>query len=176
MTSEPDSFEEVAEIGRRLAFLHSRGERYTRAGWKLPEGSARIEVAIPEAAETLPREVVYDGQTNTICIGSGRVTPVAPAVWEFEVSGYRVVREWIGRRLAEPRGRHRSELDEIRPLAWDFDLQRELLTVLAIVEEIVTVLTPAAQAALASVCAGGLILAADIPSANSTERKAPRLA
>jgi hypothetical protein len=84
------------------------------------------------------------------------------------------VQEWIGRRLAAPRGRHNSELDDIRPISWSYSLQSELLVLLAIVEEIVTNLTPAAEVVLAAVCSGELISAADLPSPSAAERRAPR--
>ena len=79
------------------------------------------------------------------------------------------------RRLARPRGKTSSALDEIRPIAWDAGLQRDLLLLLAIVEEIVTMITPQAIGLLDEVLDGALIDASELPSPGPPERKAPRL-
>lgn len=175
LTASHDLFRRGADLGARLVFLETRGDRLGRPGWSLPSGAARIETPIPSDAAGCPTDATYDATTQTISIGAGEVRPVKPEVWRFEVSGYRAVQEWIMRRLARPRGKTSSALDEIRPIAWDAGLQRDLLLLLAIVEEIVTTITPQAIGLLDEVLDGALIDASELPSPGPPERKAPRL-
>jgi hypothetical protein len=174
LTADGGLFAELAEIGARIIFLASRGERGHRTDWTLPRGSARVEEPIPSTVDTCPNEIEYNVDALTLQIGEGKVRPISPDVWAFETSGYSVVQEWILRRLREPRGKTSSPLDRVRPIAWDSALQRELLTVLAIVEELVEELTPRASELIDAVLAGPLLLASDLPVPTAEERRAPR--
>jgi len=94
-------------------------------------------------------------------------------VTDFRISGYDAVEAWVQRRLADPFVQGSSALDEIRPIAWDFELQSELLQVIAIVEEIATELTPRAAKLLAAIEAGATLQAAELDRPDSSERRAP---
>jgi hypothetical protein len=176
LTGDDELFGDAAELGRRLAFLHSRGRRYTRPDWRLPDGTARILRPIPGSQNENPETVEYVEQDQEIRIGTGAVGPVSNAVWEFQTSGYAVVQEWIKRRLSRPRGRTSSELDLIRPIAWTVTMQRELLQLVHTIEEIVDDLTPRATALLDEICSGELLAAADLPAPTDQERRPPRAA
>jgi hypothetical protein len=171
-TADAELFEEASGIGRRLAFLQSRGRRYQREGWQLPRGLARMTAAISADEDECPESVAWIEADEEIRIEPGAVAPVSEAVWTFEASGYQVVQEWIRRRLAPPRGRTSSDLDRIRPIAWTVELQRELLQLLHIVEEIVDVLTPRATALLDQILSQDLVGGFPVPTAD--ERRAPR--
>lgn len=45
-------------------------------------------------------------------------SPVSQAVWEFSVSGYAVLKDWLRFRMKERSGKKSSPLDDIRPAAW----------------------------------------------------------
>lgn len=61
---------------------------------------------------------------------------MARAVYEFEVSGLKVVQSWLNYRMKRPRNvRRSSPLDDIRPARWTADFTGELLNVLWILEE-----------------------------------------
>ena len=173
LTTDRDRFENASEIGRRVGFLQSRGARFMRDDWALPAGTARIETAIPTTVAECPREIFYDPDAETLRIGTGEIRPVLREVWDFRVSGFDPVKAWVLRRLAQPYIEGSSALDEIRPIAWDFTMQTELMETLAIVEEIVTEITPRARAVLAEIIAGPTIVHGDLPGPTLEERRAP---
>jgi hypothetical protein len=72
----------------------------------------------------------YDPGTMTLAIGEGRISPVAPASWAYEVSGMRVVKRWFDRRKNPPDGRRSSPLDDIVTASWPPEWTTELLEVL----------------------------------------------
>ena len=76
----------------------------------------------------MPRAFGYEG--GSIVVGSGRFGPVPPAVWEYEVSGLKVVPSWHAGRMLQPSGRTSSPLDALRPEAWTETLTQELLELL----------------------------------------------
>jgi hypothetical protein len=56
-------------------------------------------------------------------------------VYEFEVSGLKVVQSWLNYRKRRPRNvRKSSPLDDIRPERWTAEFTAELLNVLWILE------------------------------------------
>jgi hypothetical protein len=72
---------------------------------------------------------------GTLVVGEGAFAPVAQEVFEFEVSGLKVVQSWLNYRMRRPRNvRRSSPLDEIRPERWTAEFTGELLNVLWILE------------------------------------------
>jgi len=51
-------------------------------------------------------------------VGDGGFGPVAPAVWEIEVSGLKVVQSWLGYRMKKRPGKKSSPFDDTRPERW----------------------------------------------------------
>ena len=172
LTADAGLFREAADLGGRLLWLHTYGERFAShadpAGF--PRGSARCTVAVP--AEPLPDDFSHDAGTNTLRVGDGRFAPVSRAVWEFEVSGLKVLRSWLDDRSADPGGKRSSPLDDIRPRAWTAAFTTELLKLLAILE---TTLAgyPAQADLLDRIAAGPLVDAADLPPVPKSARRPP---
>ncbi len=71
---------------------------------------------------------------STTPMGAGAFAPVAPEVYNFEVSGLKVVQHWLGYRMREPKGKKSSPLDDIHPQKWTRDFTDELLELLWILE------------------------------------------
>ncbi|MFO7544811.1 MAG: type ISP restriction/modification enzyme [Trueperaceae bacterium] len=69
-------------------------------------------------------------EASTLHVGEGSFAPVAPEIWNYSVSGFRVVESWLGYRMRDAAGRSSSPLDEIRPDVWTVDMTRELLELL----------------------------------------------
>jgi len=130
-------FSEARDLGSRLIWLHTYGERFHRAdfgprvphveglGWNTPI------TAIPEG----PADISYDEEQQTITIGDGSITGVQPEVWNFSVSQWKVVQKWIGQRTRTGIGRAASRpqpLDMIRPTAWEDQWNDELLDLLRV--------------------------------------------
>ncbi|HVW64990.1 MAG TPA: type ISP restriction/modification enzyme [Nitrosospira sp.] len=83
----------------------------------------------------LAGEFSYDEVTQTLHVGDGRFKPVAPEVWEFEVSGLKVVQSWLGYRMKNRKGKKSSPLDDITPTNWPPEFTSELLRLLHLLEE-----------------------------------------
>ncbi|CAN5843558.1 DNA methyltransferase [soil metagenome] len=136
ITKSAELFRRGAGLGRALIQLHTYGERFAPPGGKsgVPQGRARYEKPIPETPEGYPEDFAYDEDTETLRVGAGEFRPVSQEVWEYQVSGLRVVRSWLGYRMKEPAGRSSSPLDEIRPGRWTGEMTMELLELLWVLE------------------------------------------
>jgi len=120
----------------------------------------------------MPNKFDYDPATQRLTVGNGMFGPVSPAVWEFEVSGLKVLKSWLGYRMKKRKGRKSSPLDDIRPTRWT--QTDELLRLLAILEHTIEV-TPAAAKLLDDIVSGPLIPASDLPSPTTAQRKPPKV-
>jgi hypothetical protein len=129
LTEDPELWSRGVELGHRLLWLTRRdGERP-----KLP-GGRRPYVRAPLPAH--PLVLHYDREEETLRLDEGRISPVPPEAWDFEVGGVRVVQEWFAARTAEPEP---GTLAAIRPAAWPQTWTSELLeliTVLALIAEL----------------------------------------
>jgi hypothetical protein len=125
LTADPDTWAEGIALGRRMLRLMVRGGA---ARPKLPGGRRPyVRAALP----AYPAEPDYDPDEETLYLGAGRISPVAPEAWEFRVSGVRVLELWLTRRLHRPGP---GTLEVIGPAAWPQAWTSELL-------ELVTALT-----------------------------------
>lgn len=169
ITSDPALFERAVQLGRDLLWWHTWGERFIPEGDPdILQGSAR-EVS---PVKVYPNDFDYHSEEHLLKVGVGMFSPVSQEVWDFEVSGLKVVRSWLGYRMADRRGRKSSPLDDIRPRTWVFT--EELLRLLAILEHTIEV-TPTVADLLAEIVVGPLILPKDLPQPTDAERKPPKL-
>ena len=171
LTRDAALFGKVADHGARLLYLHTWGERYRSDGddGYVPQGAARCTA--PVSLDTYPEGYEYDAAAQTLGVGDGKFSPVAPEIWEFSVSGYSIVKSWLDRRKREPSGRKSSSLDRIRPERWDFT--QELLELLWVLEATLATRCEG-EALLDRVCAGPLFSADDLPTPTKAERQPPR--
>ncbi len=174
LTKDGALFEEVGSIGRRLLCLHTYGERLGPvAGGRTIDGAARCNVSVPESAGGYPESYSYNQETKTINVGSGAFGPVSPDVYEFEVSGLKVVQSWLGYRMKEGAGRRSSPLDKIRPERWTAQLTTDLLELLHILEETVDT-QPEQDRLLDEVLAGECFGARELPPVPEEMRRGPK--
>ncbi len=167
ITEDPKLFDEVIALGEELLWLHTWGERFD-GGSELP-GSRAVEVTPILGA--YPEKYHWDADSDTLTVGTGSFGPVNRAVWEFEVSGLKVLQSWLGNRMRAGKGKKSSPLDDIRPEQWTFT--PELLTLLAMLERTVD-LTPKAADLLERVVTGDLIDPSTLPAPTDAQRKAPK--
>ena len=175
LTKDADAFRAAAELGFGLLWLHTYGERFTstaRPYGVLPPGTARNTVAVPGAPDQYPESFRFDAQANQLIVGSGVFEPVSPAVFDFEVSGLKVVQSWLRYRMRAGKGRTSSQLDDIRPTAWTHQFTTELLELLWVLEATVSGY-PRQQLLLEAILAGQLFDAASLPSVPDAARKPP---
>ena len=170
VTLDAGLFNEAVALGRRLIYLHSYGERF-QAGQTWPAGRARCAKAV--ASDSLPERYVYDAANQTLSVGEGRFAPIAPAVWEFEVSGLKVVQSWLGYRLKNRKGKKSSPLDDIAPAGWPPEFTSELLKLLHLLEETLA-LYPALADLLERILNAPLLMAGQLSEPPKAYRDAPK--
>ncbi|MBR8640883.1 DNA methyltransferase [Streptomyces tuirus] len=129
LTGDTDEWERGLEHGHRLLWLMRRdGERPKLPGGRRPY----VRAPLPSRPVTLR----YDRDEEALLLDEGRISPVPPEAWDFEVGGVRVLEQWFTARVTEP---ERSTLAAIRPTVWPQAWTSELLeliTVLALLGEL----------------------------------------
>ena len=176
LTKDASLFEQVRDTGARLLWLHTYGERFVPKGkhkGHVPKGKAKCTKPVPGDEDGYPEKYEYDPDIKTLYVGSGTFAPVAPDVYEFEVSGLKVVQSWLGYRMKNPKGRKSSPLDEINPDKWPSDFTTELLELLWVLEATI-VEYPAQAKLLAAVVKGECFKADELPDVLDDMRKPPK--
>jgi hypothetical protein len=105
-------------------------------------------------------------------VGGGAFAPVAREVFEFEVSGLKVVQSWLRYRMKKGAGKKSSPLDDIRPERWPSQFTTELLELLWVLEATVAGY-PEQSKLLDAVVAGKCFNAGEMPPVPGEARKAP---
>jgi hypothetical protein len=146
--SDAALFMRAADLGRRLLWLHTFGERCG------PGGSVSGEVrCIAPPGDGFPADFAFNAAGYTLRVGEGVFGPLAPAVWEYSVSGMRIVPSWLRRRLSKARI-GKSPLDEVALEGWTAELSRELLEVIWVLEATLA-LEPELDVVLDEIVSGG---------------------
>jgi hypothetical protein len=177
LTASGKLFAEAVELGQRVIWLHTFGERYADPKAGRPAGPPRLpkerapripkEGAIPADPDAMPDEIDYNRGKRRVLVGSGFIDNVPPEVWNYEVSGKRVLTQWFSYRK---RNRERpiigdrrppSKLGEIQPDHWLAEYTTELLNVLHVLGGLVD-LEPHQARLLERICAGPQITATDL--------------
>lgn len=176
ITKSREIFDTVSSLGKRLVWLHTFGERFVPSGERkatITRGQARSTTAIPQTPADYPdQNPVYDPDTQAVRFGEGEFAPVSQDVWDYSVSGYRVVESWLKSRKGSGSGKKSSPLDDIRPTRWTADMTEEFLRLLWILEATVA-MHPSLEACLDDVLAGDCFLATELPQPTAAERKPP---
>ncbi|MEV0692069.1 type ISP restriction/modification enzyme [Streptomyces sp. NPDC050388] len=147
LTGDADVWATGVEAGHRLLWLMRRdGERPRLPGGRRPY----VRAPLPSR----PLTVRYDPAEEALFLDEGRISPVPPTAWEFEVAGVRVLERWCAVRTggAEP-----GTLDAIRPAGWPQTWTSELL-------ELITVLALMAELRPFQVASGGRLAVDPITS------------
>jgi predicted helicase len=171
LTAEPTLWEAAVALGSELIRLHTFGERFPDARTRSP----RTQPSWDSGVTTLPddhAEITYDEDRQQLRIGDGAVSHVPVEVWDYTVSGYPVVRRWLEHRTKRGRGRPTSELDDIRPTAWNDSWNDELLDLLRALTASCE-LRPEQDELLARICDGPLIAGSSLPEPSEKERTVP---
>jgi len=175
ITKDAGLFRKVRDVGARLLWLHTYGERFVPKGkhrGSVPKGKARCTKAVPPDADNYPEKFEYNDATKTLHVGAGEFAPVEPEVYEFEVSGLKVVQSWLGYRKKKPKGKKSSPLDKINPETWPTEFTDELLELLWVLEATVAGY-PAQAKLLSAVVKGPCFKADELPAVPPESRKPP---
>lgn len=153
ITAEGALFAEAVKLGREVVWLHCYGERFADPKEGRPPGPPRSTKGegpviskgggMPGAHEPLPDTMDYDPATRRLGIGKGVIDNVPQAVWNYEVSGKNVLRQWFSyRKLDRSRPiigdrRPPSPLDKIQPDHWLDDYTTDLMNLLHVLGRLV---------------------------------------
>jgi hypothetical protein len=174
LTKDAKVFADAAALGRVLIWLHTYAERFRGEGHgdEVPQGAARIVKGVSSDPAHYPAECSYDEAAREIVVGDGRFGPVTLQIWEFEVSGLKVVQSWLGYRMKKRAGKKSSPLDDIHPGRWTPKMSDELLELLWVLEATLG-MEPELEQALDRAVAGSCFTAPELPQPKPEERRAP---
>jgi len=173
ITKDAALFEKVRDTGARLLWLHTYGECFVPKGKRrghVPRGASKCTKAVPGHADGYPEAFEYNDATRTLHVGDGKFAPVAPVVFDFEVSGLKVVQSWLKYRMKKGAGKKSSPLDDIRPERWTSHFTTELLELLWVLEATVESYPEQAKL-LKGVVAGECFKADELPEVSEKEMK-----
>ena len=176
ITRDAALFEKIRDIGARLLRLHTYGERFVPQGEQrghVPRGAAKCSKAVAGSADGYPESFAYNDTTRTLHVGDGEFAPVAREVFEFEVSGLKVVQSWLKYRMKHGAGKKSSPLDDIRPERWSSQYTTELLELLWVLEATVEGYPEQAKL-LETVVTGDCFKDEDLPETPEPMRKPPK--
>lgn len=177
ITKDGALFARVRDAGSRLLWLHTYGERFVPKGQKpgqVPHGAARCTRAVPGDPDGYPEDFDYNASTQALRVGAGEFAPVPREVYEFEVSGLKVVQSWLKYRMKRGAGKKSSPLDDIRPERWTSQFTTELLELLWVLEATVEGY-PEQEKLLEAVVEGTCFTADELPEVPDAMRKPPRI-
>ena len=161
LTDDPGLWSRGVESGHRALWLMRRdGDRPKLPGGRRPY----VRAPLPSRPLTLD----YDRDEEALLLDEGRISPVPPEAWDFEVAGVRVLQQWFTARVTEPEP---GSLAAIRPATWPQAWTSELLeliTVLALLAE----LQPPDEELMSAITATDLHKAGVLPVPDSARRPA----
>lgn len=155
LTADPTLFKIAAALGRTILDLHC---------FTAPPATL-VAHEIPDHVDT----IAHDPTTRRLHLGTGHIDGVTPEVFNYQVSGKRVVRQFFNyRRHTRERpliGTRRppSPLSAIAQGRWLPAYTAELLALLKILDQLVA-LEPRQRDLLGRICDGPLLAADDLPS------------
>ncbi|MGF0172677.1 type ISP restriction/modification enzyme [Streptomyces sp. Marseille-Q5077] len=129
LTADPELWARGVKSGHRALWLMRRnGDRPKLPGGRRPY----VRAPLPSRPLTLD----YDRDEEALLLDEGRISPVPPQAWDYEVAGVKVLEQWFTTRTADPEP---GTLAAIRPATWPQAWTSELLeliTVLALLAEL----------------------------------------
>lgn len=176
LTKNASLFEKIRSIGARLIWLHTYGERFVPKDKKqgsIQRGDAKCTKAVPSHADGYPESFEYDETNRTLHIGEGAFAPVAPEIYHYEVSGFKVLQSWLKYRMKAGAGKKTSPLDDIHPECWSSQFTTELLELLWVLEATIAIYPDQARL-LESITDGDCFKADELPEVPQEMRKPPK--
>ncbi len=137
ITQNAALFKHMRDIGANLLWLHTYGTRWVtkdRPRGLIPSKQARCLKAVQSEHEEYPEQFGYDPATQQLHVGAGIFAPVTPDIYQFEISGLKVLQSWLRYRMKAGAGKKSSKLNDIRPQIWRSQFTTELLELLWVLE------------------------------------------
>ncbi|RAO25502.1 hypothetical protein ONO23_05854 [Micromonospora noduli] len=172
LSADPALFSRAVDIGQRVLWLHSYGQRFDNAAADRPRRSPRLGPdtapkliaggGIPSDPDRMPDgRLGYDADKGELIVGDGRIGNVTPDMRAYQVSGVNVLDKWFSyRRRTRERpmigDRRVSALNSIQLDHWPDDYTTELIDLLNVLGLLIE-LEPAQAALLDEIIAGPLV-------------------
>ena len=153
------------------SWCHTYDERFADPKAGRPASAPRLPKAempsfakgngIPGAPEPLPDAMTHDAAKQQLHIGQGIIDHVTPAMWDYDVSGMNVLKQWFSYRKRDRSRpiigdrRAPSPLSLIQPHHWPAEYTSDLLDLLNVLGRLVA-LEPKQAALLDDILAGKL--------------------
>jgi hypothetical protein len=136
LPADPELWTEGLDLGRRVLWLHTYGERFAAelGPLRMPGGRRPF---VRERVTGLPDALDHDAEDDSLLIGTGRLSPVARSAWEFHAAGEPVLSRWFTERCADPEARS-GTLEALGLTGWPQQYTADLV-------DLVTVLTQLAE-------------------------------
>lgn len=182
ITADSALFFEAIDLGREVIWLHCYGERMSNPESGRPKGRPHLpraeapripkEGALPSAHQPLPEEIRYKPEQQRLYVGTGYVENVTEGMWNYEVSGIKVLTQWFSyRKLDRSRpliGNRRapSPLNKIQIDSWPLEYTTDLLDLLHVIGRILKI-EPRQSDMLQQVCAGSLFSEDELESSGA---------
>ncbi len=180
ITADTELFSQAVNLGRELLWLQTFAQRFHSED--LPQGQIpKVDglhwVTPVTNIPSTTKDIRYDEVNRELHIADGIVSNVSPEVWNFEVSGYRVLEKWLGARTRKGVGRASSKnatpLDRIRPTDWEDDWNDDLLDLLRVLTRTLE-LGVQQKELLESIVSGELVSVKELPTPTDSQRKPPK--
>ncbi|MFC1401743.1 MULTISPECIES: type ISP restriction/modification enzyme [Streptacidiphilus] len=174
LPADPGLWAEGLDLGRRVLWLHTFGERSTTGlgPLRMPGGRRPF---VRERVTGLPDALEHDPEDDALLIGTGRLSPVARSAWGFRAAGEPVLTRWFAERCADPEARP-GTLEALALTGWPQQYTADLVdlvTVLTLLAELRPALTDlTARAAEGGVGTADLTAAGVLPVRDHSRRPA----
>ncbi|MDQ0239185.1 type ISP restriction/modification enzyme [Arthrobacter bambusae] len=148
ITTSGDLFQQISAAGRRVLWLYSYGTRFIDSENGRPEGSPRLQAgfrpsipagkSIPSTPEDMPATISFDAEAGELMLGAGRISNVTAKMWEYQISGNQVIKQWFSSRQKNRErvvigDRQVSPLLKIHSEHWTAEYTSQLIDLLNVV-------------------------------------------
>ncbi|GGT80948.1 type ISP restriction/modification enzyme [Actinomadura citrea] len=164
-------FDQAVHLGQELLWAVTYGATAADIDQGRPpnaiafsSGDARRIVNVSSMGDRLPEHISYDEAAQIVHVGKAGFGPVTRLMWDYSVSGMRVIKHWFGYRKAEPGGRRTSPLDDIYIDRWPYEWVQEFNELLTALRRIVD-LEEAQALTLEAILNGPVITAGELARA-----------
>ncbi|WP_082317792.1 type ISP restriction/modification enzyme [Streptomyces sp. NRRL WC-3549] len=141
VTKDPHLWARACQLGAHVQWLHTYGEAGNHPQGLTEIRDPAISVDHPSYAvavgSNMPTDWRYDASSRSLHVGAGRWDGLTKQAAEYTVGGRKVLDSWLDYRMAEPKGRITSPLDEMNAPQWDSQWSTELTNLLSILTQLV---------------------------------------
>jgi predicted helicase len=167
MTRDPIYFREAVVIGEEClnAWTFGAFNSARRMNSNFMSEPSNVQIVTPIPTTEMPETVSYDSLSEVLTVGRGTLSGISRTTWNYDVSGYLVVQQWLKRRLRMPGGKKSSPLDQVVATTWTDAMSDELVEILNEVALLV-LLEERQSVMLETILGGSLISIEELEQAN----------